>query len=74
MLFTDWLCTGTVIGKLLWQLMLKVREADKTPASVIFVISSSHWPQRMGRKGGRSKLALGMTSVIYLLERCVLLW
>ena len=27
-LFTDWLCTGTVIGKLLRQLMLKVREGD----------------------------------------------
>ena len=25
MLFTDWLCTGTVIGKLLRQLMFKVR-------------------------------------------------
>ena len=28
MLFTDWLCTGTVIGKLLRQLMLKDREGD----------------------------------------------
>ena len=28
MLFTDWLCTGTVIGKLLRQLMLKVSEGD----------------------------------------------
>ena len=27
-LFTDWLCTGTVMGKLLRQLMLKVREVD----------------------------------------------
>jgi hypothetical protein len=27
-LFTDWLCTSTVIGKLLRQLMLKVREGD----------------------------------------------
>ena len=28
MLFTDWLCAGTVIGKLICQLMLKVREGD----------------------------------------------
>ena len=28
MLFTDWLCTGTVISKLLRQLMLKVRKED----------------------------------------------
>jgi hypothetical protein len=28
-LFTDWLCKGTVIGKLLRQLMLKVTEEDK---------------------------------------------
>ena len=28
MLFTDWLCAGTVIGKLLRQLMPKVREGD----------------------------------------------
>ena len=28
MLFTDWLYTGTVIGKLLRQLMLKLREGD----------------------------------------------
>ena len=28
MRFTDWLCTGTVIGKLLRQLMLKIREGD----------------------------------------------
>ena len=28
MLFTDCLCTGTVISKLLRQLMLKIREGD----------------------------------------------
>jgi hypothetical protein len=45
--------------------MLKVREGDMSPASVIFAIHSSHWQQRTGRKGC---VGFGMTSEIYLLE------
>ena len=47
-LFTDGLCTGAMICKLL----LKVSEGDMSPASVIFAIHYSHWQQRTGRKGG----------------------
>ena len=53
--------------------MFKVSKGNKSPASVIFAIRSSHWQQRTGRKGGQKRNRLwGVTSEIYLLER--VLW
>ena len=40
------------------------------PVSEIFVVHSSHWQQRTGRRGGQLGIGgLGVTSEIYLLER-----
>jgi hypothetical protein len=62
-LFTDWLCTGTVIGKLLRQLMLKVREGDirlQLQRFLQFVqsLAAENWKERRPKEVS----VLGMTS------------
>ena len=39
------------------------------PVSEIFVVRSSHWQQRTGRRGGKINNWFWVTREIYLLER-----
>ena len=59
-LFTGGLCTAAAIGKLLWQLTLKVSEGE-SPTSVIFCnsfksLAAGNWKERRPKQ----VLALGM--------------
>ena len=68
MLFTDWQCTGTVISKLLRQLMLKVRgrydSSFRDFCNSFQSLAAENWKERRPKE----VLALGMTSARYLLE------
>ena len=56
-LFTDGLCTGAVIGKLLWQLMLKVSEGDLS-----LRVTNPFWPDSLGGDGNETR---NITHAIY---------